>query len=469
MMRLLMVFQSIVAAMAVTSLIPVRRPCWKGGLMHPADVLGPVPWDGQHAIEANRNITRGYLAYSNYARQIYFPNTDGAGSPPCVTWLDFAPYASSEVGRGLQLETHLDDILRALQDGNARLLWRSGSKGLKLLSEHFDSEALWHGSLPRADLFLHHATVLFRLLRSAPGCPLERLRAVLRTSINMLEHGNRLIFLHIGGAFWQFARWRESVLQHHPAPRIPFLTPQEVLGETGFRMDGAGFGSAVAPPSERTNLTDAQEIFHEILGMLPRSSEDLAGIFERRPCTSLLPVAFLCWELGGARIWADGADEKASLWFQMGNNLIMFCEQAEAAAPAFRPGSGDPHTRWSRKEDPDTPPVVLHGEVSRHEVMKLLTAFVRLPTGKTNWSLHKYYKEQNSSLDLHEDSNWGLFKFRYPLILDAFKQAYANLPEPFGRVQEVSASGRKCVNTSSRLQELQAPSLSSRLSSESEG
>ncbi len=96
------------------------------------------------------------------------------------------------------------------------------------------------------------------------------------------------------------------------------------------------------------------------------------------------------------------------------NNFMAYREQHDSVQPAF------------------TPPSRPVGEISRSQLMFVMTPLTQLPLGRGSmWRFNEFARGQP-----HQDNkpytpketewNWALFRHRWPAILDAFQQGYRN-------------------------------------------
>lgn len=317
---------------------------------------------------------------------------------PATHWFAIGAHASAEVGRKERMLESVRDLLDFSGD------WMSipvkVSEALSQIGAQVGYQQMSWITAKRALTLCQHAP---------GGTASEKVRAIAQTGLNMLEHGNRLIFKHICGAFAEYLAWR-----HRQGSRS--ICAQQVLsslGPTLFNVPG------VVPSNRSTDPHKVQKLYDAIQMDLTHMNEDQAALLSEYPCVDILPVAFACWE-EAARLFRADTPELGHhhRWMQAGNNLIVFCEQAEAVAPAFRP-AGLGQVFSSTSEDEVRP---LPGEVSREYFMLTLTPLVQLPFRRGGWSLSAYTQDSVSL-------NWGRFRDRYvPILEGAFALAYASHP-----------------------------------------
>eukprot|EP00416_Gambierdiscus_australes_P035856 CAMPEP_0171105018 /NCGR_PEP_ID=MMETSP0766_2-20121228/61787_1 /TAXON_ID=439317 /ORGANISM="Gambierdiscus australes, Strain CAWD 149" /LENGTH=424 /DNA_ID=CAMNT_0011565759 /DNA_START=51 /DNA_END=1325 /DNA_ORIENTATION=+ len=350
--------------------------------------LASVPWDGRHALEVNRKVTSAYLRWGRWWAQIIDPATNSSSTGAWPTWFAFAPYASREVGRVLLLLNSLIElkvaagVVQSAQILNRKLVVDARCGPLRVCWGQVGG-MIWR---------------LATLVLPAP-------KRVVATIYNMLEHGNRLICEHIAGAAEQYAMWRRKQRT---------VTPDLLLAE--FRLQPSRFRAGGVPAStSETNPAATRELFEAVAGR-----RDPRALLGEHRCVDILVVAFAAWEAAGVEFRKHGASAKHRQWLATGNNLVAYCEQAEAAAPAFRPRASSART-YEALGDFEGPLLPLPGEASRDEVMAMMTPLVRLPMRHVTWSLDDYAKTHLRESWYYNVLNWGRFEHRYLPILDAFR------------------------------------------------
>mmetsp|Transcript_11695 Transcript_11695/g.31505 ORF Transcript_11695/g.31505 Transcript_11695/m.31505 type:complete len:428 (+) Transcript_11695:59-1342(+) len=362
--------------------------------------LGKVPWD-LHAVEVNRLITTVYTKHAAAWQGIIDTGANATHTDAWPTWFAFAPYASREVGHGILLFTSVQEF--EVIDA-ARLAITAFNFGTLV-----DPSCGWMHICWRAMLTFSH-----RAIESIALAPLS----FTRTAKRLLEHGNRHICEHIAGASEQYFEWRQRI-----AGRSEAVQPSTVLAE--FQLKPLNFEADGVPASvTKTNSSLATRIYTAATTDLRNANQDQRPMLASHRCVDILVAAFACWESAGLIFSREGASERHKRWMEFGNNMVVYCEQAEAAAPAFRPRGAAPQTRKSvHDKEPVLP--ALPGEVSRHDITALLTPFVRLPFRQgVVWTMDSYAKSVLPNAVL----NWGRFGDRYLPILNSLRLAYRTGP-----------------------------------------
>jgi len=367
--------------------------CVPGGASDVSARLSRVPWDGRHALEVNRIVTATYIHHARWWQQVLDPGTNASSTGAWPTWFAFAPYASREVGRGLSLLSNLQQF--------------HAFTGLRQAIAVFNVESIAGPHCgPLGVCWGHIAAILRRaaaVVLPAPGRSLA-------TAVGLLEHGNRLICEHVAGASERYMLWRQA-----RGPQVP-ITPELVLAE--FRLQPSSFrATGVHPSVTGTDPAAARRLFEAAM-RLAEVSDPRALLAEHR-CVEVLVVAFAMWESAGQAFRAKGTSREHRRRLELANALVAYCEQAEAAAPAFRPSGGSPHGRASAGDNGTV--AVLPGEVPRDELMALLTSSVRLPLRRGTWTLDRYARKVLGELRYYRVKNWGLLRDRFLPILDAFR------------------------------------------------
>ena len=259
------------------------------------------------------------------------------------------------------------------------------------------------------------------LVAAAPGANVRaKLTAVGNTGLHMLEHGNRLIFGHVADAAQQYLTWREGKVGCTGRMPSADVVTQFKLRPLPHRVAG------VPASTSQTSPVKANALFRDLGSQLVNANNDLRSILRRHKCVDIMVVAFAAWEKGAELMRASGTRTTGENWIKGGNNLMAYCEQAEAVAPAFRPdASGGAHTKKSVGDG--RTPGVLPGEVNRETLMELLTPFVKIGINGRSWTLDDFGKSHSTTWTLSK--NWGKFSDRYiPILHGAFETAYRYHP-----------------------------------------
>lgn len=201
---------------------------------------------------------------------------------------------------------------------------------------------------------------------------------------SLLADGNKAIFGDIGASAERYLRARDA------AGRA--LTPDEVL--TKVKLPGATAGGsrkayefAVAHAFDKSPPSDFRKL-------------GVTG-------NDLVTAGFALYELAGKT--QDGRKKNALI--SMANNYIAWREQYEAVQPAF----------FGQKP----------GQMDRAKLMSAFTPAIQVAMGETKWTFAEYSsrlpdRDHNPLTSHASEYNWATFDDRWPGILDAFKQAYAN-------------------------------------------
>lgn len=405
------------ATAPLTAMVPasVRQG---GGI---PDVEGILASDRRHE-DLNFAITRSYTEMAPLFQSIIDPSGTQGALP---NWYGIAVYASRSAGQGMcmahALQKALDasattvgGLLRfafspvpgpaaaaaaaalATQPPSRLDLAQTATVALQSLDGNHDGRMHLRDSLQVLDPRLLAVTSkrLTQLLIDAPGATLrDKSAAVTRTLLNGLEFGNRAIFSDIGAAGAAFLKFRQQ--------QGGQITPQQVLEQ--FSCDGPPrpdearlvFDRAVTQATGRDALpVDFGAEFPEIAG-------DNRAMF---------PAAFALYEQAGRTPDARVRDRLV----MYGNQLLAWREQHDVAVSAF--------------DAPAAP-----GEVSRHEIWRLMTPLVDLKTRAGVWRYVDYLssREEQGTFDhlltpAVAKKNWADFNDRWPAILNSFDAAYAN-------------------------------------------
>ncbi|MCE9672007.1 hypothetical protein LY474_29795 [Myxococcus stipitatus] len=362
-------------------------------------------------LEDNQRITEGYIAIAYELGAVLDPAlTPGGSSAVRPTWFTFAPHASRTGGEGMLAAAIAKRIIAAarLQPSLTvpQALQRAGL-GLELRAspEQLGLELVLQGLPPDAaaslgalitsmngaallDVRTLTATVarLAALYWSAPGFwPLDKAQSVVLTLERALHEGNLAIFNDIGGSGRIYLDWRRAAGE---------VTPERVLAE---------FTLVDAVPSEAA-LAYAYALDHAHDTPRPYLFEQ---VFPGMHYKSLLVAAFALYEK--ARLAPTPAERDA--WVAMANNYIAWREQHDMAQPVFSPAAPRPD------------------EVSRVELLRLLTPLLRTEFGTVVWNYADFaYSQPDRDGSVltspPTEYNWAVFMDRWTGILYAFDQAY---------------------------------------------
>jgi hypothetical protein len=430
------------------------------------DVLRSEAWG--RALEVNQKITAAYARLGTLFQQILDPALalGTTTTAPSSTWFAVAPHASHEVGGGERamksalalldsgtLPTLDANVRRVLTAAGVDTTTIAGNVAVAALKAAFVATeapdlvicfmvelmvAVHHGSatVPHTLLFdkrcgvtqlcLDAITAVVKramaLVASAPGSnTVEKLRIVAQTGLALLEHGNRLIFNHVADAAGQYLKWRSSMVGCGGV-----MPPEDVLEK--FSLPQLEYDVAGVPAStSSTSRTKVKVVYLEAAAKLANANDDLTSILASHRCVDIMAAAFAIYEKA-AQLVRDNDVMKAASWVKVGNNLMAWCEQAEAVAPAFRPAAtGGAHTMQSVGDG--TRPPTLPGEVNREDFMLMLTPFVKIGLNHRAWTLDDYGKRAHGSAKWTTTVNWGKFRDRYvPILHGAFKAAYDHHP-----------------------------------------
>ncbi|PTL77093.1 hypothetical protein [Vitiosangium sp. GDMCC 1.1324] len=379
--------------------------------------------EGTTPLEDNRRITEGYIQLANAFQTLLDPDFQPGGTSSLrPNWFVFAPHASSAAGKGMlnaAMARHLLDaargrpslsVLEALDRvdlvGSVRLsveqlslelaaqgLPTDAAASLGALTTAMNAEALVD---PRT--LATTTTRLASLYWGAPGLePLDKAEAVVRTLERTLNEGNVAIFADIGGAANAYLEWRQSAGE---------VTPGRVLAE--FTLTGAR--------PEETRLAYEYALAHAHDTPRPHAFDQLFPGMDGR---SLVVAAFALYER--ARLTPESSEREALI--AVANNSLAWREQHDAVQPAF------------------SPVVPRTDEVSRPEVMRMMTPMLVVYFGTLEWTLADYAyahedRDGNPLTAPPTDYGWATFWDRWPPILDSFEGGYREpttlwvMPEP---------------------------------------
>ena len=244
------------------------------------------------------------------------------------------------------------------------------------------------------------ASRLATLYWSAPGLlPLDKAEAVVLTLERTLHGGNVAIFADIGGAANTYLEWRQGAGE---------VRPERVLAE--FTLAGA--------KSEEARLAYDYARAHTHDTPRPHAFDALFPGMDGR---SLVVAAFALYER--ARL-TEGNTEREAL-IAVANNYLAWREQHDAVQGAFTPA------------EPQA------DEVSRPEVMRMMTPMLVVHFGTLEWTLADYAyahedRDGNPLTSPPAEYGWATFWDRWPPILDSFE---TGLPGAQCAVGDAGAAG----------------------------
>ncbi|MCP3104678.1 hypothetical protein LZ198_38020 [Myxococcus sp. K15C18031901] len=362
-------------------------------------------------LEDNQRITEGYIAIAYELGAVLDPTlTPGGSSAVRPNWFTFAPHASRTGGEGMLAAAIAKRIIAAARLRPSlsvtQALQRAGlGVELRVSPEQLGLELVLQGLSPDAaaslgslitsmngaallDVRTLTATALrlAALYWSAPGFwPLDKAESVVRTLERTLHEGNLAIFDDIGGSGRLYLDWRRTA---------GAVTPERVLAE---------FTLVDAVPSQAAQAY-AYALAHAYDTPRPYLFEQ---VFPGIHYKSLLVAAFALYEK--ARVAPTPTERDALV--AMGNNYIAWREQHDMAQPVFSPASPRPD------------------EVSRVELLRLLTPLLRTEFGTVVWNYADFAYSQpdrdgNPLTSPPTEYNWAVFMDRWTGILYAFDQAY---------------------------------------------
>jgi hypothetical protein len=456
-------------------LLGVEGGCPSRSLPDMSTVLNTHAW-GADPVGTNTLINGGYIKIAQAFHDILNPRND---MDMIESWFHVAPHASREVGRGIIAFRDTKDAIAAASTFPAvdwaALLCSTCSPTakeainmiMKALTTQYAVadyvgtliEKLFTATVSAVNVFniavLYDSTYCTRTrtgtviswFASKVACTglrghtikylFDKVVAVvgskadveklLHTGMRLLEHGNRLIFSHIGSGAVEYLQWR-------PCDSVE-VTPERVLGEfrladtravVGHRWDA----SYEIPQSRgRTDSRNAQKLYDDAMRMLSAANSEKRKFLADYPCNDILVAGFAMWE-GGAnafkRAKASGASvSDAQQMIKWGNNMLAFCEQGEAVVPAFRPNPNCRHSSSAEcYQSPSGGVSALPGEIPRDKFMAILTPMVQLTLHGGAWSLDAYMHAIGKDKYFNK-LNWGDFRDRYGPILNAFEKGYA--------------------------------------------
>ncbi|OJT25781.1 hypothetical protein BO221_07980 [Archangium sp. Cb G35] len=379
--------------------------------------------EGATPLEDNRRITEGYIQLANAFQALLDPEFQPGGTSGLrPNWFAFAPHASQAAGKGMLTTALARRILDAAR-GRPSLsvleaLERVGLTGtLRLTVEQLSLELVVRGlptdvasalgalttgmngeALADPRTLTTTASRLAALYWGAPGwSPLDKAEAVVLTLERTLHGGNVAIFADIGGAANAYLAWRQSA---------GVVSPERVLSE--FPLAGARPEEArLAYDYARTHAQDTPR---------PYAFDALFPGMEGR---SLVVAAFALYER--ARLTEDPTEREALI--AVANNYLAWREQHDAVQGAFTPAEAHAD------------------EVSRPEVMRMMTPMLVVQFGTVKWTLADYAyahedRDGNPMTSQPTEYSWGTFWERWPPILDSFEKGYGEptalwvMPDP---------------------------------------
>jgi hypothetical protein len=407
------------------SVFPLRRLSWTLcallavlGPAHAAHATEPTP------LEDNRRITLGYIDIAYELGGVLDPTLQPGGTSdvrPC--WFVFAPHASRTGGQGMltaalarkmiaaargqpslsvtQAIARLGvsaDVQATLQNLSANLVLQGlpidGAVSVASLVTSLNSAALADA---RTASFVTQR--LAALYWSAPGTqPLDKAEALPITLERLLHEGNLAIFNDIGGSARLYLDWRQGL--------TGAVTPERVLSEFSLQ-------DAVA---QEASQAYAYGVAHA--NDVPRPTL-INALFPGMHYKSLLVAAFALYEASRQATTPAARDALIA----MGTNYVAWREQFDMAQPVF------------------TPAVPSADEVSRSELLRLLTPVLKTDFGTLEWTYADYAYSQgdrdgNPLTSPPTEYNWATFADRWSGILYAFEQAYGDpsalwaMPQP---------------------------------------
>ncbi|KFA90778.1 hypothetical protein Q664_26475 [Archangium violaceum Cb vi76] len=379
--------------------------------------------EGATPLEDNRRITEGYIQLANAFQTLLDPDFQPGGTSGLrPNWFAFAPHASQAAGKGMLTTALARRILDAAR-GRPSLsvleaLERVGLTGtVRLTVEQLALELVVRGlptdvasalgalttgmngeALADARTLTTTASRLATLYWGAPGwSPLDKAETVVLTLERTLHGGNVAIFADIGGAANAYLAWRQSA---------GGVSPERVLSE--FPLAGARPEEArLAYDYARTHAQDTPR---------PYAFDVLFPGVEGR---SLVVAAFALYER--ARLTEEYTEREALI--AVANNYLAWREQHDAVQGAFAPAEAQTD------------------EVSRPEVMRMMTPMLVVHFGTLKWTLADYAyahedRDGNPMTSQPTEYVWATFWDRWPPILDSFEKGYAEstalwvMPEP---------------------------------------
>jgi hypothetical protein len=364
------------------------------------DVRGMLAKNPRYS-KLNFEINKAYVKMAEQFQDIYDP--ERALSP---SWYGFAPYASRQAGGSIKMAERLTgfmegygskpkhapeveaELTREFPDHEEREM---ASYSLSLLGP----AATPDGPSPSMLGDIKHLTIaakrLASMVRKDSGPLGERLTRIARTTRNMLEAGNRAIVSEIGVAGQDYLHFRR--------PNVP--TPEDVL--QNFTVEGTP-----------KNPTQARQVYAKMESIV-RSGAMLVTEWdadfpkEEFDRSNFLVAAFAAYE--AARLESD--PDVKNRWIEQAGIVMAFREQKDTVQPAFDGLDGK-------------------DEVSRKELMTLVTPWVEVPTRDGTWTFRKYSSDHlppgddNPWTPRAAEYSWGDFNTRWGGILDFFNGVFDN-------------------------------------------
>lgn len=350
--------------------------------------------------ELNLGINTAYVTIADMFQDIYDPERKLSPS-----WYGFAPFASRQAGGSIKMTEKL--TARMEKYGQApphSPLWEQQLD--QEYPEPSEREMASHvlsmfGPAPSANGApqpegigdLTHLGIaakrLGSIMRKESGSFAARATRIVRTVRNMLEDGNRRIVSEIGVAGQDYLHFRKD--------REP--SPEEVLQE--FTVEGTP-----ARPEQATQVYQAMEKI--VKGGGPLQLEWNEGYppktFDR---SNFLVASFAAYE--AARLEPD--PKMKNRWIEQAGVVMAYREQHDTVQGAF--------------EDTGSP-----DEVSRVELMKMMTPWVEVPTYNFDWSFRDYAGKELPPADRNPftpraaEYSWGDFPTRWGGILHFFEGVF---------------------------------------------
>lgn len=363
------------------------------------DVRGMLAKNPRYS-ELNFEINKAYVKMATLFQDIYDPQHKGSAS-----WYGFAPYASRQAGKSIKLSEKLTAALersgiQPLQDPEVEQeLQREfpdpeeremASYALSMMGPNQNPDEPHLTGLGDVRHLTIAAKRLLAIVRKDSGPLVERVARVSRTVRNMLEDGNRAIITEIGVAGQDYLHFREG--------REP--SPQEVLEQ--FTVDGTPRN-----PGQAKEIYAKMEQAVRSGGPLPTEwNDDFPP--DRYDRSNFLVAAFAAYE--AARLETDPAMKNR--WAQQAGIVMAYREQHDIVQAAFedKPGAD---------------------EVSRQEVMQMVTPWVEVPTHRETWTFKRYAADNLPPADdsswtpRASEYSWGDFSTRWGGILNFFNQVFA--------------------------------------------
>lgn len=351
--------------------------------------------------ELNFEINKAYVKMAELFQDIYDP--ERALSP---SWYGFAPYASRQAGKSIQLAERLtaalegsgiqpshaaeveEELQREFPDPQEREM---ASYALSMLGPNPSKDEPALSGLGDVRHLAIAAHRLLSVVRKDTGPMPERVARVSRTIRNMLEDGNRAIVSEIGIAGQDYLHFR--------AGRQP--SPQEVL--ESFSVEGS--------PRDPEQAKAVFAKMEQIVGSGEPLVTEWNDIFppEEYNRSHFLVAAFAAYE--AARLEPDR--KLKNRWIEQAGIVMAFREQHDIVQGAFEDGG---------RTD----------EVSRRELMQLVTPWVDVPTRSRTWTFKRYASDNLPPADDNvwtpraSEYSWGDFPTRWGGILNFFQSVFAD-------------------------------------------